>query len=58
MDNREMTGKTSTDLFRDRVNALYTAADQSVAHRMDNIERVLANARTMIKRLRAFLVIV
>jgi len=34
-----------TDLVRDRVRVLYAAANQSVAHRMDHIERVLANTR-------------
>jgi len=35
------------DLVRDGVRVLYTTADQSVAHRLDHIERVLANTRTI-----------
>lgn len=46
--NGEKTGTThSIDLVRDRVRVLYTAADQSVAHRMDHIERVLENAQAI-----------
>ena len=35
------------DLARERVSAQYIRADQSAAHRMDHIERVLANARAI-----------
>ena len=44
--NEEKTENTLyADLVWDRVRVLYATADQSVAHRMDHIERVLANAQ-------------
>ena len=44
----EKTGPLFADLVRERISAEYNRADQSVAHRMDHIERVLANARAIV----------
>jgi len=44
--DEEKTGNTLyADLVRELVRGLYATADQSVAHRWDHIERVLANTR-------------
>lgn len=44
----EKTGTTHySDRVRERVQVLYAREDQSVAHRMDHIERVLANAQAI-----------
>ena len=46
--NGETTGLAHVvALVRERVTVQYTRADQSAAHRMDHIERVLANARAI-----------